>query len=208
MFCGCSSSLNQNKRIYLLYCTKSDNMASAEYDSKVVEDSGGAGAIYGSKTKYIIASAYFDINSAQKVLNGIKNKFSDSGIIELDCSLNKKQQKTIKSVLACKNYYEKLWDFCNQLYNITIAYDKMTIDLSSVYHQIVDYRQQFKVFQDALSSRDEKISAICHTSSMVIIQTIDNFFQSAFISSGINKYLKKLLVLMSIEQFELNNLIQ
>lgn len=207
IFVGCAKQTNNNKNIYLVYCTKSDNMASAEYESKVVEDAGGSGVIYGSRIKYIVASAYFDFQCAKKVTDNIKNQFSQAGVIKLDCNLDKKQQKQINKILICKNYYEKLWDFCNEIYSLSIGLDKLEIKSSDVYHKIIDYRQQIKVLKDLLEKNNEKVAASCHSSSMVIIQIIDNFYQSAFVSSGLGKYLKKLLVMSCIELFDLKNLI-
>ena len=193
------------KNFYFVYSGKYTQINFANEQCTKVTDMGGAGVLYYvGNTKFVIINAYFNESDANSVKSKVVEMFSDAGVIKVTANkLSKKSAQHILSVSACKLYYRKFHDFCNSLYSMIIDYDLEKNMTSAVYKNVMLYKQQFQEISAQLQLNADDVSKNMYSSALLVIEQINNFFSSSFVSNNIGKYLKKMYVNAIIEFVDL-----
>lgn len=189
------------KDFYFVYASKYTNRTKAQEMSVKVSDLGGAGTLYCvGNTIFVVISAYNTIADAQSVKEQVKTTFTDADIIKVSSkSFSKSASKSVHSLSPCKSYYTELYQFCMDLYTWGNSYDIGELDSSKLYKNIMRVKQNISNIMVGLKDLDNKFANCMYSSGLVMTEHIGSFFSSAFVSSNLTKYVKKLYINSIIE---------
>ena len=189
------------KIFYLVYAGKHTLESKATEMSTTVSDKGGAGVIfYKENLKYVVVSSYFSEADANKVKEQIIGSFTNAGTLKIIApKLSKKVCTLIEKQDSCKQYYKQHYEFCKTLYNLTLSVDKNEISGHEIYKIIMQTKQDISNISQRLKSNTEEISKNMYSSSLIVLEHINSFFNSSFIANSVAKHLKKLYINSIIE---------
>lgn len=192
-----SNSKTQNygaKSFYLVYAGKYTITSQATETCTKVSDKGGAGVIYSvGNTKFVVVSIYFSQAEADKVKQQITPTFSESDVLKISApKLSKSVCNSVEKQTYCKMYYQNLYSFCQDLYQLVIGIDTSTVSTNDVYKQIMKYKQLFVEVGEQLKTSSDAIGKAMYSSNLLVVEQINGFFNSAFVANNAAKHLKKL----------------
>ncbi|MBQ8468551.1 MAG: hypothetical protein IJ542_02215 [Clostridia bacterium] len=192
---------------YFVYAKKCNSIVAAEELCKDVANRGGAGVVYSAERQnYVIISAYLNKNDANNVQNAIKSTYLDSGIIEVRGAKQSKLKKQFNKCSLYKNYYSLIVDLVGSCYELANAYETNKVSSSEVYRKTLSFRQRINDFKNSAKDNSDELVSKVYVSALVMSELIDDFYSSAFVSSSMVKYLRKLLVFSIIEWQQLNKI--
>jgi len=201
---GIRQSKMQNfdaKDFFIVYTGKYILNSQATEACTKVSDKGGAGVVYSvENNKFVVASIYFNQTEATKVQEKIKTQFSEANILKISApKLSRNTCKEIEKTAVCKLFYNSFYEFCQQLYTLTIKFDTSEVSESDVYKKILKSKQFLSDCESQLKKQNGEVCKLMQESNLVLVEQIDGFFSSVFISNNVAKYLKKLYVNSVIE---------
>ena len=202
-FVKCTPKNIVSAKYYLVYASKSKNMALTKNIADEIEKRGGAGNIYvAGEIKFVIVSVYVSFEDSKQVLNNIQKEYGDCGIVELVC--NRRTKLKGSQYKYVQNYCKLVEKLCDFLCECSINYDLNKTTISAIAKKIINYRQNILYY-----ANDESVASfeIVKSSSALIVEYIDKFYSSVFISSAPSVYIKKLAVWCILELYEMNNLL-
>lgn len=208
---GKKTEFLNERSFYLLYVDSSRDIQPLETEASIVKYLGGAGTIYQFADKYYILTSYYeDFHEAEQVLGGIKEKFTNSGIIDIHTKIvSRKLRQEINSEHILREYYEKLIEFMEETHFFSMKFAKNELSEGEFYQKMISWRLKFVTINEEIKELKEKAEVITKTyeSSTRLLEKMNEFFNKFYGSRVKISLVYRLSIDVAVEYYEsINNL--